>query len=876
MRSLLGYPVVGRAARAPRPGRRRTLAASTLLGALAVGASFLTSASADASSNYIVDGTNSLCSDNGSGAGSASQPFCTIAGAAKKAQPGDTVSVIAGTYTGTGVNPAISGAAGSPITFTASPGVTISAGTKAFALSSRNYIVISGFTITGTSSYGISVSNGSNDTISGNTITGTGSHAIYLSGGSNNTVSGNTESYAGTPQQGLSAYGIWLNNETSDLVKGNVTHDNSAHGIYLSGTTTGALVEGNTSYHNAYQWERNANGINDIAPGNSLIGNVTYANEDSGINVYPGGDNALVASNVTYGNGDHGIDDLNVTGGRIIGNTVYGNCSDGINVEGTSSNYLIENNISDNNATGAEVSPTIVNYSPYKTCAQRRNGNIGVYDTTAPGTTTADYNLVYQSGSAPDFIWGTASYTSWQAICNATGQECHHSNVADPQFVNAGAANFQLTAGSPAIDQANTSVSGQQPADILGVSPYDDQGAYEYAGGGGTQTGPTAQLTVSPPAGTAPLAVTADASGSTAGSSPISSYTFDFGDGTTVGPQPGATTSHTYTAPGSYIVKVTATDGNGLTSQANQAVTVNPQATGPTARLSVTPSSGTAPLAVTADASASTAGSSPISSYSFTFGDGSAQVGPQSGATAGHTYTTAGTYTVTVTATDGNGLTSQATQTVTVSPQSSSPAKYVNQIATNYSTNSHTSGYVTVYRTAGVAAGDMIIATVQLTGTSGGAASGTDSKGDTLSVVSDVSDGNGDRLITVAGIAVNGLAANDTITIRFPTASGYHMTADEVSGVTSVDQQSAASGTSSAFSSGSTGTTARSGEFVYATVATFGGTSLSWNSGWSALSSYTVGSTAIGRAYQIPKATGTFTASGTASGSWLAQVVTFQ
>ena len=871
MRSSLRYLGVDRAARS---GRRRTLAAGTLLGTLAIGASFLTSASAYASSNYTVDGTNPSCSDTATGAGSAAQPFCTIGAVAKKAQPGDTVSVIAGTYTGTSVNPAISGTAGSPITFAASPGVTISGGTKAFALSGRNYIVISGFTITGTSSYGISVSNGSNDTISGNAITGTGSHAIYLSGGGNNTVSGNTESYAGTPQQGLSAYGIWLNNETGDLVKRNVTHDNSAHGIYLSGTTTGALVAGNTSYHNAYQWERNANGINDIAPGNSLIGNVTYANEDSGINIYPGGDSALVADNVTYGNGDHGIDDLNVTGGRIIGNTVYGNCSDGINVEGTSSNYLIENNISDNNATGAEVQPTIVNYSPYKTCAQRRNGNIGVYDTTAPGTTTADYNLVYQSGSAPDFIWGTASYTSWQASCNATGQECH-GNVADPLFVNAGAASFQLTAGSPAIDKANTAASGEQPTDILGVSPYDDLGAYEYTGGGGTQTGPTAQLSVTPSSGTAPLAVTADASASTAGSSPISSYTFDFGDGTTAGPQSGATASHTYTAAGSYVVKVTATDGNGLTSQANQTVTVNPQATGPTAQLSVTPSSGTAPLAVTADASASTAGSSPISSYTFDFGDGTT-AGPQSGATASHTYTAAGSYVVKVTATDGNGLTSQANQTVTVSPQSSSAAKYVNQIATNYSTNPHTSSSVTVYRTAGVAAGDMIIATVRLTGTSGGAASGTDSKGDALNVVSDMSDGNGDRLITVAGIAVNGLAANDTITIRFPTASGYYMTADEVSGVTSVDQQSAASGTSSAFSSGSTGTTARSGEFVYATVATFGATSLSWNSGWTALSSYTVGSTTIGRSYQIPKATGTFTASGTASGTWLAQVVTFK
>ena len=42
--------------------------------------------------------------------------------------------------------------------------------------------------------------------------------------------------------------------------------------------------------------------------------------------------------------------------------------------------------------------------------------------------------------------------------------------------------------------------------------------------------------------------------------------------------------------------------------------------------------------------------------------------------------------------TDGNGLTATATKTVTVTAQPASPAKYVNQIATNYSTNSHTSG----------------------------------------------------------------------------------------------------------------------------------------------------------------------------------------
>jgi parallel beta-helix repeat protein len=695
------------------------------------------------------------------------------------------VLVNAGTYAGTSVNPKNSGTAGSPISFVANPGVTISGGTRAFAISSRNYITIRGFTITGTSAYGISVS-----------------------GGSNVTIAGNTESFAGTPIT-APAMGIYLSNLNGGLVQGNITHDNSAHGIYLTGTTTGVTVQGNTSYHNAYQYQRNANGIDDIAPGNVIIGNVTYANEDTGINIYTGGNNALVSDNVTYGNGDHGIDDFNVTGGRIIGNTVYFNCTDGINVEGTSGNYDIENNVSMNNATGAVINPTPIPINPstgqpyYTNSCNRRIGNIGVYD-SAPATTTANYNLVYQSGAGAWYTWAGTAYngtSGLSALQTATGQEAK-GLFKNPLFANASSGNFQLNAGSPAIDSANAAASGEQSADILGnprvddpntantgnpAGSFDDRGAYEYqpgGGGGGTQTPPTAALTVSPASGTAPLAVTADASGSTAGSSPISSYSFDFGDGTTVGPQTGATANHTYQSAGTYNVTVTVTDGNNMTSTASQSVT--------------------------------------------------------------------------------------ATAAVT-------KAKYVNQIATNTSTSSHTSGSVTVWRTGGVTAGDLMVVTVQLTGTSAtGAVSGTDSKGDTLHVASDISDSSGDRLVTLSGVAANGLAVNDQITASFPTASSYRITADEVSGAASVDKQAAARGTGSAFSSGASGMTSQSGEFVFTTVAEFGGTSVSWDPGWTGLTTYTLGSNALGRAYQIPASTGSFTGSGIVSGSWLAEVVAFK
>src|SRR5208282_2806393 len=170
----------------------------------------------------------------------------------------------------------------------------------------------------------------------------------------------------------------------------------------------------------------------------------------------------------------------------------------------------------------------------------------------------------------------------------------------------------------------------------------------------------SAKLAVTPTSGLAPLAVSASVAGSTdpnTGGTIISSI--NFGDGTVA---TGITATHTYSAAGTYTVTATVTDNYGLSSTATSTVTVvAPQAL--SAKLAVTPTSGLAPLAV----SATTAGSSDPNTggtiiSSINFGDGTTM----NAASGSHTYTTAGTYTVTATVTDNYGLSSTATSTVTV------------------------------------------------------------------------------------------------------------------------------------------------------------------------------------------------------------------
>ncbi|QGQ21103.1 PKD domain-containing protein [Cellulomonas sp. JZ18] len=152
------------------------------------------------------------------------------------------------------------------------------------------------------------------------------------------------------------------------------------------------------------------------------------------------------------------------------------------------------------------------------------------------------------------------------------------------------------------------------------------------------------------------LRVDVDGSASSDVDGVVTAYAWDFGDGTT---GTGPTASRTYAEAGTYTVRLTVTDDAGDTGTAEQSVTVTaPPNQLPTAAFTSS-LSGTV-LAV--DGSGSSDPDGAVASHAWDFGDG----GTATGATASHTYSAAGTYTVRLTVTDDDGGTATTTQVVTV------------------------------------------------------------------------------------------------------------------------------------------------------------------------------------------------------------------
>ncbi len=175
-----------------------------------------------------------------------------------------------------------------------------------------------------------------------------------------------------------------------------------------------------------------------------------------------------------------------------------------------------------------------------------------------------------------------------------------------------------------------------------------------------------------PQSGPGPLTVNFSSAGSNDTDGTVVSYNWTFGDGYA---SSFANPSHTYTAYGTYVAKLTVVDNLGASStQTSVTIIVTAPNTAPTAVAAATPTTGNAPLVVAFSSAGSSDTGGSVASYSWNFGDGTSSTL----ASPSHTYTTVGTFNATLVVTDNLGLAS-APKTVTITTKQA-PYVYISAL----------------------------------------------------------------------------------------------------------------------------------------------------------------------------------------------------
>jgi PKD repeat protein len=256
--------------------------------------------------------------------------------------------------------------------------------------------------------------------------------------------------------------------------------------------------------------------------------------------------------------------------------------------------------------------------------------------TFAPSSPSDHQNVLFDASTSTAPPNNPIASYSWNFGDGSTGS----GRTASHSFNTAGTYIVTLTIG----DAFNRTASTTQTLDVSG---------------GNT---PTANFTTSPASPRVGENVNFNGSGSTpATGRTIRSYAWDFGDGqhqTTT----GATTTHSYQSAGTFTVTLVVTDDAGRTGFTTGTVGIGSDT--PTADFTFSPASPTvgAQVSFTSTSTAAVPGRT-ITSSVWSWGDGTPA---GSGPTVNHSFSTAGSYSVTLTITDSAGKTASATKTVQV------------------------------------------------------------------------------------------------------------------------------------------------------------------------------------------------------------------
>jgi hypothetical protein len=407
----------------------------------------LQSSSAGAASYYV----SPRGSDSNSGT-STSAAFLTIQQAANRAQPGDTVYVLDGTYAAFQISR--SGSSGYNITFQAYSGshpVITKTGNSWNAIelnssTSPSFIVIDGFTIIG-NAQGITADQAQsaldyNNTTNGNCIGG-GSKSHHI------TIRNNVISYC--PGNGILMPGDYI------YIYNNIIHHNA---FWSPLDTSGITVAGKDS-----DWS--------TATKVFVYNNILYGNQNFICNKFQ-----TTPCRITDGEGII-VDSNKATGyhGRVLiyNNIAYNNGGPGIEVGHSQHVDVVNNTTFKNNISAAEPAPFQ---------AHTHGGEISI---SSANDVNVLNNIMYGSAGLPVIYSAMVTSTTklnWNYDLLFGGTETKglgtHDLLADPLFRSADTLDFHLQDSSPAKKSGTSTLAPRDDFDgvsrpKLGVS----RGAYQ-------------------------------------------------------------------------------------------------------------------------------------------------------------------------------------------------------------------------------------------------------------------------------------------------------------------------------------------------------------------------------------------------------------